>query len=145
MNDGIRTVDDAKGSDSMFDKAYRTVTTNFGISGRNLTPPERKYLDTWTKQYGFSEELIAEACKRTILKTGRGSFQYADSILSSWKKSKATSLEDVARLDSTRKQVVPFTATKSTGSSQYARDKFHNFVERDYDYNAIQAMLMKQQ
>lgn len=145
VNDGIRTVDDAKGSDSIFDKAYRAVTTNFGISGRNLTPPERKYLDTWTKQYGFSEDLIAEACKRTILKTGRGSFQYADSILSSWKKSKATSLEDVARLDSTHKQVVPFTGSKSTGSSQYAKDKFHNFVERDYDYNAIQAMLMKQQ
>ena len=148
VEDGICTVDEAKSSDGVFDKAYRAVTSNFGISGRNLTPPERKYLDTWTKQYGFSEDMIAEACKRTILKTGRGSFQYADRILSSWKGAKAVTLDDVLRLDSAHNsQVVKFTPQKQAGAAvqSQTKDKFHNFPERDYDYNAIQALLMKQQ
>ncbi len=51
---------------------------------------EITYIDTWRKTYGFDLELIQEACSRTVLSTGQPSFQYADKILSGWKKKKRT-------------------------------------------------------
>ncbi len=43
-------------------------------------------MDTWLKTYGFSMEIIQEACSRTVLQTGQASFQYTDKILEGWKK-----------------------------------------------------------
>ena len=45
---------------------YYTVIKAFGIRGRNLVPPEMNFLKQWSTKFGFPEELIAEACSRTI-------------------------------------------------------------------------------
>lgn len=46
-------------------------------------------MDTWLKTYGFSMEIIQEACSRTVLQTGQASFQYTDKILEGWKKKRS--------------------------------------------------------
>ena len=144
--EGITTVEQAKGTDAMFNGIYRIVTQNFGISGRSLTPPERDYLEKWSGKLGFSEELIGEACRRTIMKTGRASFQYADSILKSWSAAGVSTMDAVAKLDAAHKQVVKLHPAKSGSAPASAKkDRFHNFDERGYDYNAIQTLLIQQQ
>lgn len=144
--DGIATVEQAKGTDATFNRVYHTVAQEFGISGRNLTPPERDYLEKWSGNMGFSEELIGEACRRTILKTGRPSFQYADSILKSWHAAGVATMDAVAKSDAAHKQVVKLHPMKNANAAvQPKKDRFHNFDERGYDYNAIQTLLTLQQ
>ena len=75
-----------------------------GISGRNPVDNEITYIDTWRKTYGFDLELIQEACSRTVLSTGQPSFQYADKILSGWKKKNVHTLEDIRLLDAAHKK-----------------------------------------
>lgn len=88
--DGVTTVEMARDASSRFSKDYYTILKAMGISGRNPVENEISYIDTWRKTYGFDLELIQEACSRTVLSTGQPSFQYADKILSGWKKKKRT-------------------------------------------------------
>ena len=101
VQEGVATVDDAKSRDVSYGDLYHIVASGFGISGRSLTAGEREYLDRWSS---FPGELVAEACKRTTLKIGRPSFQYADSILGSWKAQGALTMDEVKRLDENHKQ-----------------------------------------
>ena len=50
-------------------------------------------------RYGFTLEIISEACNRTVLATGKASFSYADSILESWFKKGVHHLSDIDALD----------------------------------------------
>ena len=51
-----------------------------GITNRNPVDTEISLINTWMKEYGFTLDLIQEACSRTVLQTGQPSFQYADRI-----------------------------------------------------------------
>jgi len=54
-----------------------------GLRGREPSPSERRYMDSWLGM-GFSPEALAIAYDRTILGTGRLSWRYMDSIVRSW-------------------------------------------------------------
>ena len=88
-----------QGADQRLDKNYFSILKAFGIRSRNPIPAETEYMNRWLKEYGFTMDLITEACTRTITQTGQPSFQYAEGILSSWKRAKVCTLEDVRRLD----------------------------------------------
>ena len=69
------------------------ITKNIFLFSKHWASPtvipvetEITLMDTWLKTYGFSIEIIQEACNRTVLQTGQASFQYADKILEGWKK-----------------------------------------------------------
>ena len=53
------------------------------IRGRSLTVSEQKYLDSWL-ELGFSPEALAIAYDRTVLRTGKLTWKYMDTILKSW-------------------------------------------------------------
>ena len=53
------------------------------ISGRELSSSEKKYVDGWIEM-GFSEEAIEIAYDRTIIKTGKLTWKYMDTIFVSW-------------------------------------------------------------
>ncbi len=143
---GVTTVEEAKGESSAFASRMSVVAVEFGITDRALAPMEREYLDRWEKSYGFSEELMGEACRRTIVKVGRPSFQYADGILKSWKEAGAFTLEAIEKLDEDHKQSAKASASKTRGTQGTKRaDRFHNFDEHGYDYGAIQNLLIQQQ
>lgn len=75
----------AKEANSRYAKEYFTIFKSMGISGRNPVDTEISLMNTWLNDYGFSMDIIQEACSRTVLSTGQPSFQYADKILSGWK------------------------------------------------------------
>ena len=84
--DGIRTVKMAKSRTNTWNKNYYAILKAFGIRNRNPVPAETECMERWLKEYGFSMDIIIEACSRTVTQTGQPSFQYAEGILSSWKK-----------------------------------------------------------
>ncbi len=61
----------------------RELMPVLNIYGRALSATERKYINAWTEM-GFKAPAVALAYDRTVLKTGRLTWRYMDSILRSW-------------------------------------------------------------
>lgn len=139
---GLKTVDDAKAYASSFTKDSFAVMRAFGLNDRKPGDTEREMIDRWFRNYGFTRELVLEACNRTMEATHSPSFKYADKILSGWKKSGVRTLEDVKRLD---EQHAGRAKGKSTGSQDYKAaggrgrntNQFQNFPQREIDYDAL--------
>lgn len=64
------------------------------IRGRELTPGERRYIETWIS-YGFGPEELAVAYDRTVLGTGKLAWRYMDKIVSSWHEKGLHSLAEI--------------------------------------------------
>ncbi len=143
---GFTSVKEAKEGSSAIRKEYYTVLNAFGISGRKPIPAEMEYIDRWMNEYGFELSLIQEACKRTVTKTGNASFAYAEGILSNWKKQNIHNMKDVEaednRFSASRKKTAP--SEKNTGKNT-APNRFHNFHQRDYDYDQLEKELLNKQ
>ena len=74
-------------------------------------------------------------------------FEYADKILSGWKKNQVTSLSDLEALDRNRKTASESAREKGQVSSSHrtaSQNRFHNFKERDYDFEKLQKQLINQ-
>lgn len=133
----IETVEQAKRSSNAHSKVYFSVMKALGISGRNLVPTESAYIDKWSKEFGFSEDIITEACSRTISATHQPSFEYTDSILTNWHRQQVHQLSDIARLDSTYQKSK--TANRSTHTTS---NKFNDFPQRSYDIDKLESQLL---
>ena len=126
---GIRTVEEAKTYTSGFRKDSFAVMKAFGLTDRRPGSSELDMMNRWFEQYGFTTELVLEACSRTLEATHSPSFRYADKILSEWKKAGVRTLSDVGSLDEKRKSKRSVPKAKA--------NQFHNFEQRDTDYDAL--------
>ena len=152
--DGVTTVEMARDASSRFSKDYYTILKAMGISGRNPVENEISYIDTWRKTYGFDLELIQEACSRTVLSTGQPSFQYADSILTDWKKAGVKTLADVKGMDARRAERANNAdkrfrsygnaVNNAQNNRKSSSNQFHNFKQRDTDYDALMLQNVKE-
>lgn len=148
FSDGVTTVEMAREASSRFSRDYYTILKAMGISGRNPVENEISYIDTWRKTYGFDLELIQEACSRTVLTTGQPSFQYADKILSGWKKKNVHTLEDIWLLDAEHKKrqlEKSVSHRKQPAKQPQANNRFNNFHQRDYDFAEYEKRLLNNQ
>ncbi len=96
---GISEVTEARDETRSHSQLYNRVVKAFGITNRGLAESELAFLERWKKEYGFSEEIILEACKRTISAISRADFKYADGILSRWKEKEVSTMEEIRVLD----------------------------------------------
>ena len=140
--EGIHSVEEAKLSSAAYTRKYYVIMQAMGIGSRMPAPAEKAIMDRWFDEYAFSEELILEACSRTILATHQPSFSYADSILKKWKKENVTSLDDIKALD--QQHAVQNPARPKTDAASRA-SKFTRFPQRDYDYSALEAQILQAQ
>ncbi|MBU5482470.1 DnaD domain protein [Blautia sp. MSJ-19] len=143
--EGITSVEEAKQSGSRYSKEYFSILKALGITNRNPVDTEITLMDTWLKTYGFSMEIIQEACNRTVLQTGQASFQYTDKILEGWKKKEVRTLDDVRALDSEhqkRKQARKQSASKPAPAA--SSNRFNNFQQREYNFDEYEKHLLNQ-
>ena len=61
-DEGITTVTMAKEANSRYAKEYFTIFKSMGISGRNPVDTEISLMNTWLNDYGFTMDIIQEAC-----------------------------------------------------------------------------------
>lgn len=140
---GITTVEMAKQETTTYNRKYFPILKAFGIRGRNPIPKEIEDMDRWLNEYGFSQELILEACTRTIAQTGQPSFSYAEGILSKWKSQNVHSLSDIQVLDDQHKKNQKAAARESSSQKpSSAANRFNNFQQRDYDYSRLEQQLL---
>lgn len=137
--EGISTVEQAKRASSSYSQLHFSVMKAFGINGRNLVSSETALIDKWSKQYGFTPDIITEACRRTISAIHQPSFEYADGILNSWHKQKVRHVNDIARLDSDFQKSRTAAALSNRAASP---NRFHNFTQRTYDYEKLEQQLL---
>lgn len=133
----ITTPGQAKAYVGKYDKTVYTVMKALGKTNAP-TPKEVTFITRWTKEYGFTTDIIAEACERTVMATDKHRFEYADSILSNWNRSNVHCLEDIRNADST------FKRRKNTASKPAAilNNQFNQFPQRDYDFDALEKELL---
>ncbi len=84
--EGIVTVEAAEDymkRQSQLRVGERETAAVIGLAGRNLSASEKSYIDSWLDM-GFTTDAVAEAYDRTVIKTGRLTWRYMDSILCSW-------------------------------------------------------------
>ncbi len=138
----IHTPDEAKQLVSQNNETYYAVMKAFGIRGRNLVPSEMDMLKKWTGVYGFSKDIISEACKRTIQSIHEPSFEYTDRILNNWHIASVHTLEDIKKADATYQKTRSNHRVKLSDGTAKA-NKFNNFQQREYDYDQLSRKLLE--
>lgn len=131
---GFATVEQAKAYASGFTKNSFSVMRAFGLTGRNPGEMEREMIERWFGEYGFTKEVVLEACNRTIEATHNPSFRYADRILSEWRKAGVHSLTDISVLDEKYKGQKN---QKSQKNNRQPNNQFLNFEQRNTDYDSM--------
>ena len=137
----IRTPEEAKQSAAFYSKSCYGVLKAFGITGRSPAASELAYIQRWSGEYGFSDELILEACNRTMNCIHQPSFDYAESILKSWLEGGAKNRKDVEALDlayqkeklERKEKRQGRSASSSAETPKPARNRFNNFEGRTYE------------
>ena len=118
----------------------------FGIKGRAPAASEITYIKKWNEEYGFSLDIILEACNRTMNAIHQPNFEYTDSILKNWLSKNVKSLQDIIALDADyqkererkkRQTVKPKTPAPSA-------NKFNNFESRTYNMDDLELRLLQQ-
>ncbi len=125
-----------------YDKSVYTIMKELG-KNNPPTQKELEYIIRWTKEYGFSQDIIAIACERTVLATDSHRFEYAEGILSNWKKEDVHHKSDIQRIDAQYQKSRQSRSTSSAASSsQVSSNRFNQFAQRSYDYDELEARLL---
>lgn len=144
----IYTIEAAKLNEKIRKDIYKNIYKVFGLSYKAPVKNEVLYISKWTDKYGFSDELILEACNRTMEHTHSASFRYADSILTNWFKNNADCLEAIEKLDKLHSEENTKTFSKisnSTIKKTVRTKKAKTFEQRTYDYNRLEKKILESQ
>ena len=139
-DEGIETVAQAKEQSALYNKNCYTVLNAFGIKNRAPAASELTYIRKWNEDYGFSSDIIEEACRRTISATHQPSFEYADSILTKWHDKSVRHLKDIETLDE-EYQKERASGRAATRTKATARN-LNNFERRSYDMESLEEQLL---
>ncbi|HHT96607.1 MAG TPA: DnaD domain protein [Clostridiales bacterium] len=143
---GIDTEEKAQALNNIYNEQFNIVSKAFGL---NRTPGqlEQNFIIKWFSVYKFSDELVTEACNRSLIRTSKPDFNYANRILEIWHKKGATTLQDVKALDNDFKKdklnKVPLNKNQTNKNITY--NKFNQFPQRNYsekDYATMEQKLL---
>ena len=141
FSQNIHTVKQAEKITSKYDKLVLNVMEALGRT-TSPTPAESDYVYRWSGEYGFSKDLILEACNRASLNVESGRFKYVEGILSNWKKDGISRKDQLSDYDNEHKN-------QSQGSKSYAatnatqhKNKFNQHIRTSYDYEALEREIL---
>lgn len=105
------------------DEETEKVRHALSLTGRELTPTERKYIESWLSM-GYGAEALAIAYDRTVVGTGKLAWAYMDKIVKSWYEKKLFTAEQIEKGDSrtiARAKPAAESAPRRTGGDDLAR------------------------
>lgn len=137
---GIETVAQAKEESALYSRSCYTVLNAFGIKNRGPASSELIFIRKWSEEYGFSADIIEEACRRTISATHQPSFEYADSILTKWHDKNIRHLEDISHLDEAHQK--ERSEGRTSRKSKPTAKNLNNFERRSYDMDSLEEQLL---
>ena len=134
--EGITTPKQAQKFSTRYDKSVYSIMNSLGRSTAP-TAKELEFINRWTREYGFSTDIILEACERSSLATDRHRFEYAEGSLSSWKNAGIHHKADIQQADATyqkKKATKPAPAASS--------NRFTQFAQNSYDFAALEKEIL---
>lgn len=142
---GIDTEEKAREAAVMYNEHFSAVNKAFGLN-RAPGQIERQYITKWVEVFGFSDEIITEACNRTLLRTQKPDFKYTDKILDTWFKKNVKSYNDILKLDEEfAKSSKAEEYSKVTPINKPSSNRFNQFPQRNYsdkDYEELEKKLL---
>ena len=136
--EGITTPKQAQRTAARYDRNVYSIMNELGKNG-SPTTLELEYINRWTREYGFSTDIILEACQRTVMATDKHRFEYAEGILSSWKNQNVHLKSDIRRIDDLyqqRRKNAPAERSRQNGN------RFNQFTQNNYDFDALEQELL---
>lgn len=130
---GITTPKEAARLAGRYDRSVYEIMKALGKTGAP-TQAEAAYITRWTKEYGFTTDVIFAACERTVLATDKHRLEYADSILNSWYKAGVHHKSDIQSLDDSYR--------KAKNNRIASNNKFNQFKQNNYDFDALEQELL---
>ncbi len=134
--ENITTPKEALAHSGKYDKNVYTIMNALGKTS-SPTPKEVNYIKHWHNELGFTQDIILEACERTVLATDKHRFEYADKILESWKRIGVHHKKDILEADTSFKKSKDYTP-----SDKKTNTMFHQFKQHDYDFDSIEEKLL---
>lgn len=145
---GISSVEEAKNETLRHDRDVYEILRSLGIE-TNPTDKELSYVSKWRTEYGFSTDIIKEACDRAVLATTKGRIPYCDGILRKWRKSGVKDLEDIKRLDEEHaisakpSGAVSFSGRPGSGTDIDSKNRFNHFEQSGYDFDELERKIVE--
>lgn len=133
--EGITTPKQAQKFSTRYDKSVYSIMNSLGRSTAP-TAKELEFINRWTREYGFSTDIILEACERSSLATDRHRFEYAEGILSSWKDAGIHHKTDIQQADAT------YQKKKATKPAAASSNRFTQFAQNSYDFAALEKEIL---
>lgn len=147
----ITTPEQAKTANVAYNATHTAIAKAFGLN-RTLGAVEMKYIECWSNEWNFELSAILEACNRTLLRTQKADFKYADSILSNWKKNGIHTLEDIKIADENFAKQKAFTHNQNKNHAPVPntapKNQFQSFQQRNIsaeDVNMLEQKLLARQ
>lgn len=134
---GIKTVEEAKLDSKPYAKECYLVLKALGINNHDPLPTEVSFVNRWMNEYGFTIDIILEACDRTIRQIHNPRFEYVDGILKSWKNQGVRHFADIERVTKEHKN----RAASSAQTEKPFTTSLHNFEARTYDFEELEKKL----
>ena len=136
---GIKTVEEAKLDSKPYAKECYLVLKALGINNHDPLPTEVSFVSRWMNEYGFTIDIILEACDRTIRQIHKPKFEYVDGILKSWKNQGVHHFADIERVSAEHK-------TRAVSNAQTKSEKpfttsLHNFEPHTYNFEELEKKL----
>lgn len=127
----IKTIEAAKNEAETFNKENSLVMKSFGLS-RLPGASEKQYIDRWFHEYKMSEEMVADACDRTLKTLTKPDFNYAEGVLKKWYAKGIKDLQDVAEDDKIHFMTKQSLQVVKDNSPKPLNNRFNNFEQRSY-------------
>ena len=134
--EGISTPKQAQKYSTKYDKSVYSIMNALGKS-TSPTAKEMEFINRWTREYCFSTDIILEACERTVLATDKHRFEYAEGILSSWKRDNVHHKADIHKIDELYQKKKTTSVPKTV-----TNNKFNQFTQNTYDFDALERELL---
>ena len=152
--EGVSNAAEAKAERFSHSEAIIKIIKAFGISGRTLLEDEKQYVSLWLNDMNMSLDVVVEACNRAAKKTGKVSFEYANTIIESWHQKSVKDLSDVSKEDaaftgSISKKPAGLQSDSSSNVSSIPvagtkKNQFNQFPQRNFDYDALEKKISGQ-
>ena len=141
----IKSVEQAKRETVGYGKNSYKIMKALGVNNRGPATSEEALIKKWLNEYGFSMDIVIEACNRTISAIHQPSFEYLDSILTNWYERNVHHLKDIVPLDNAHKanKEKKVETTSSAANNNFKKpNNSNNFTSREYDMDSLEEQLL---
>jgi len=146
---GIHTAKEAIAYGTKYKVLMERIAKAMGVRFTQANKTELDFLKKWVEEYHFSKDMIEKAAQITNNNASEPSFQYANSILVSWREQSITTLDEVEALEQKRKKNYNRNQGSGTGqadvsntrtASKQAKDNYERRIGYDWDAQVAQTI-----